>query len=254
VCGPARILSHFASNEAEKAHLLKLSNPENRVGGTPVGALLAARTPSPSPLLPPGCTLGEHHSHSPCGGWAGVGFVGVRAGAQDLYNAEVLSPHHNIVSLLEAFPSVDLPLAVLLDVLEKVQPAYYSISSSPKVCVLACPPPLTQAHPLLPRRHLSSWPLPLPRLCLCLSLRVGDPQTAWGAMWGGMPEAPRALERREITGHRSCRGQRGGHLWPSRHPCTCLAHALHMPCTPLSCTPACHRCTRTPSTSQFAFT
>ncbi len=45
----------------------------------------------------------------------------------------MLGPHHNIVSVLEAFPSVNLPLAVLLDILEKVQPAYYSISSSPKV-------------------------------------------------------------------------------------------------------------------------
>ncbi len=52
---------------------------------------------------------------------------------RERFNAEVAARRHNLVTLLEEYPSVDLPLAVLLDIVEKVQPAYYSISSSPKL-------------------------------------------------------------------------------------------------------------------------
>jgi hypothetical protein len=64
----------------------------------------------------------------------GVLEVRLRMIAQELgalIDTSLLCLHHS--HSLQAFPSVTLPVAAFLDLAERTQPAYYSISSSPKV-------------------------------------------------------------------------------------------------------------------------
>ena len=51
---------------------------------------------------------------------------------QELYSNWVLRDHRNILAILEDLPSVMIPMDHLCEILPRLQPRYYSISSSPK--------------------------------------------------------------------------------------------------------------------------
>ena len=50
-----------------------------------------------------------------------------------MYNEFVLGNHRTIIALLEDIKSFRPPIDHICEVLHKLQPRYYSISSSPKV-------------------------------------------------------------------------------------------------------------------------
>ena len=52
---------------------------------------------------------------------------------KELYNEWILKDHRHILAVLEDLPSVKVPIDHLCEMLPKLQPRYYSISSSPKV-------------------------------------------------------------------------------------------------------------------------
>ncbi|MGW0820993.1 bifunctional cytochrome P450/NADPH--P450 reductase [Streptomyces sp. NPDC002845] len=51
--------------------------------------------------------------------------------AEEKYQAEILDKRISVLTLLERFPAVELPLAVFLDMMGPIRPRFYSISSSP---------------------------------------------------------------------------------------------------------------------------
>ena len=56
-----------------------------------------------------------------------------------LYTSEVSQQYQGIVDVLERFPSVDLPLEVLLQLSTPALPRKYSITTSPSSCCFPCP-------------------------------------------------------------------------------------------------------------------
>jgi cytochrome P450/NADPH-cytochrome P450 reductase len=53
--------------------------------------------------------------------------------ARDAYANEVLAKRISVLSLLERFPAIELPIGVFLELVGTIRPRFYSISSSPKV-------------------------------------------------------------------------------------------------------------------------
>lgn len=54
---------------------------------------------------------------------------------QTLYSDWVVKDRRNITAILEDLPSVKPPIDHLCELLPRLQARYYSISSSPKVCI-----------------------------------------------------------------------------------------------------------------------
>ena len=52
---------------------------------------------------------------------------------QELYHNWVLTSHRTLMHILEDLPSVKPPIDHVCELMHKLQPRYYSISSSPKV-------------------------------------------------------------------------------------------------------------------------
>ncbi|MDA7418928.1 cytochrome P450 [Xenophilus arseniciresistens] len=60
-------------------------------------------------------------------------WLGTDEDAAARYKTEVLAKRQSVLDLLEAFPAVELPFALYLEMLSPLSPRYYSISSSPAV-------------------------------------------------------------------------------------------------------------------------
>ncbi|MGW2255515.1 bifunctional cytochrome P450/NADPH--P450 reductase [Kitasatospora sp. NPDC001660] len=52
--------------------------------------------------------------------------------AERLYQMEILGKRVSVLNLLERFPAIELPLAVLLEMMGPIRPRFYSISSAPQ--------------------------------------------------------------------------------------------------------------------------
>lgn len=59
--------------------------------------------------------------------------AGTTPEGKQLYSKWISEDNRNIVHILEDLPSVKIPIDHLCELLPRLQPRYYSISSSPKV-------------------------------------------------------------------------------------------------------------------------